>query len=110
MPDIHSTAVLTGDVELAPDVVVGPYCVLDGTNGQNAIQQARLFTQAVEVSGTLVAKLDGTARGGAVFAIQEDLGLPIHFVGTGEGLADLELFDPVPFVDAIIGSPAPSQS
>jgi fused signal recognition particle receptor len=84
--------------------------VLDGTNGQNAIQQARLFTQTVEVSGALVAKLDGTARGGAVFAIQEDLGLPIHFVGTGEDLQDLEVFDPGTFVDAIIGSPAHTQS
>jgi fused signal recognition particle receptor len=96
--------------KVLPDAPHHTLLVLDGTNGQNAIQQARLFTQAVEVSGTVVAKLDGTARGGAVFAIQEDLGLPIHFVGTGEGLADLEIFDPVPFVDAIVGSPAPSQS
>ncbi len=79
------------------------WLVLDGTNGQNAIQQARLFTQSVEVSGLIVAKLDGTARGGAVFAIKDALGLPVRYIGTGERLELLEPFEPEAFVDAIVG-------
>ena len=78
------------------------WLVIDATNGQNAIQQAREFTSAVEVTGLILAKLDGTARGGAVFGIREELGLPIRFVGTGEGLEDLAPFDPADFIDAIV--------
>ncbi|MFN0007982.1 MAG: signal recognition particle-docking protein FtsY [Planctomycetota bacterium] len=77
--------------------------VVDATNGQNAIQQAKLFTAAVEITGLIVAKLDGTARGGAVFGIQEALGLPVRYLGTGEKLELLELFEPEAFVDAILG-------
>jgi fused signal recognition particle receptor len=77
--------------------------VLDATNGQNAIEQAKLFTAAVEVTGLVLAKLDGTARGGAVFGIQRALGLPVRYVGTGEQLELLEPFDPEAFVDAILG-------
>jgi fused signal recognition particle receptor len=80
------------------------WLVLDGTNGQNAVQQAKQFTQAVEVDGLIIAKLDGTARGGAVFGIQGALGLPVMYVGTGETLADLDPFDPTAFVDAIVAS------
>lgn len=80
------------------------WLVLDGTNGQNAIAQAKLFTQAVKVSGLIVAKLDGTARGGALFAIREALGLPVRYVGTGESADALEVFEPEPFVDAILGT------
>jgi fused signal recognition particle receptor len=80
------------------------WLVLDGTNGQNAIQQARLFTEHVQVTGLVVAKLDGTARGGAVFAIKDALGLPVRYVGTGEQLDKLEPFDPEAFVDAIVGA------
>ncbi len=76
--------------------------VLDATNGQNAIQQAREFTRSVEVTGLVVAKLDGTARGGAVFTIRDALGLPVRYVGTGETLEDLEPFDAESFVDAIL--------
>ena len=78
--------------------------VLDGTNGQNAIQQAKQFTAAVAVSGLIVAKLDGTARGGAVFGIRKELGLPVRYVGTGETLGELEPFEPEAFVDAIAGT------
>jgi len=78
--------------------------VLDATNGQNAVQQAKLFTAAVEVSGLVLAKLDGTARGGAVFGIQSALGLPVRYIGTGEKLEMLEPFDPESFVDAILGA------
>ncbi|MAG63296.1 signal recognition particle-docking protein FtsY [Candidatus Woesearchaeota archaeon] len=78
------------------------WLVLDGTNGQNAIQQARHFTDAVDVTGLIVAKLDGTARGGALFGIKESLGLPVRYVGTGEQLELLEVFEPEAFVDAIV--------
>lgn len=67
--------------------------VLDGTVGQNAIQQGRLFTQAVQPTGIIVTKLDGSARGGAVVALRRELGLPIRFLGLGEGLDDLQPFE-----------------
>jgi len=79
------------------------WLVIDGTNGQNAIQQAKLFTEAVNCTGVIVAKLDGTARGGAVFGITRELQLPVRYVGTGESKELLEVFEPEAFVDAIIG-------
>lgn len=79
------------------------WLVLDATNGQNAIQQARLFTEAVQVTGVIVAKLDGTARAGSIFRIQHELDLPVRYIGTGEGKEDFELFEPASFVDAILG-------
>ena len=78
------------------------WLVLDGTNGQNAIQQAKLFTAAVQVTGLIVAKLDGTARGGALFGIKEALGLPVRYIGTGEQLELLEVFEPESFVSALL--------
>jgi fused signal recognition particle receptor len=78
------------------------WLVLDGTNGQNAIQQAREFTAAVEVTGLVITKLDGTARGGAVFSIVQGLGLPVRYIGTGEKLELLEPFEPQAFVDAVL--------
>jgi len=77
--------------------------VVDATTGQNALEQARVFGQAVAVSGIVLAKLDGTARGGIVIAIREELGLPIKLVGVGEGLDDLVPFDPRAFVRALLG-------
>ena len=88
-------------IEGAPHEV---WLVLDGTNGQNAIQQAKLFTAAVEVTGLIVAKLDGTARGGAVFGIYEELGLPVRYIGTGESADLIEVFEPSTFVDAIVSA------
>ena len=82
------------------------WLVIDGTNGQNAIQQAREFTAHVDVTGLIVAKLDGTARGGAVFGIREALELPVRYIGTGESLELLEPFEPEGFVDAILGKDA----
>jgi fused signal recognition particle receptor len=87
-----------------PDAPHSVWLVLDGTNGQNAVQQARLFTGTVDVSGLIVAKLDGTARGGAVFSITDAVGLPVFFVGTGETMEDLERFEPGTFVDAILST------
>ncbi len=77
--------------------------VLDATTGQNAISQARHFKESVKVTGVVLAKLDGTAKGGVVFAIARELGLPVRFVGTGEQLSDLEEFDPKAFVDGLFG-------
>jgi fused signal recognition particle receptor len=78
------------------------WLVLDGTNGQNAIQQAKVFTAQVPVSGLVITKLDGTARGGAVCQIVRELALPIRYLGTGEQLDLLEPFEPHAFVDAIV--------
>jgi fused signal recognition particle receptor len=68
--------------------------VVDGTVGQNAVQQGKLFTEAVSPTGIVVTKLDGSARGGAVAALRRELDLPIRFLGVGEGLDDLQAFDP----------------
>ena len=77
--------------------------VLDATAGQNALAQAKAFQAALKVSGIVLAKLDGTAKGGIVVAIQDALGIPVRFVGLGEGVDDLEPFDPEAFVDSLIG-------
>ncbi len=77
--------------------------VLDGTIGQNAIGQARTFTEAVGVTGIVLTKLDGTARGGVVVAIEQELGIPVKYIGVGEGVDDLMPFDPAAFVDALLG-------
>lgn len=77
--------------------------VLDATTGQNALSQARHFKEAVDVTSIALAKLDGTSKGGAVFAIVRNLGLPIRFVGTGEGVEDLAEFDPEKFVEGLLG-------
>jgi len=77
--------------------------VLDATTGQNAITQARLFTEAVQVTGIVLTKLDGTARGGVVLAIRHQLGIPIRFIGIGEKIEDLRPFDPDEFANALFG-------
>jgi fused signal recognition particle receptor len=83
----------------APDEVL---LVLDGTAGQNAIIQARQFTQTAQVTGIVITKLDGTAKGGAVFAIADELKLPVKFLGVGEKAEDLILMDPRAFVGALL--------
>ena len=85
----------------APHEVV---LVLDATTGQNAIQQVKTFREAVPVTGLFLAKMDGSARGGAVFAIRREVPVPVKFIGVGEKPADIERFDPVTFVDAIFGA------
>ena len=75
--------------------------VLDATTGQNALAQARHFKDAVQVTGVIVAKLDGTAKGGVVFAVAQELGLPVRFIGTGETLDDLAEFDAEAFVEGL---------
>ena len=75
--------------------------VLDATTGQNGISQAKHFTEAVHCTGIVLAKLDGTAKGGVVVAIRQQVGLPVKYVGVGEKAEDLALFEPEPFVDAL---------
>jgi fused signal recognition particle receptor len=82
--------------------------VLDATTGQNGVVQARVFTDAVTVTGIVLTKLDGTAKGGIVVAVQRTLGIPVKLVGLGEGPDDLAPFEPAAFVDAILGVPASS--
>ena len=77
--------------------------VLDATTGHNGVEQARVFQEAVGVNGVFLAKLDGTAKGGVTVAIAQELGLPVVFIGTGEGLDDLSLFNTDDFVDALFG-------
>jgi len=77
--------------------------VLDATTGQNGLRQARVFAEVVDVTGIVLTKLDGTARGGIVIAVQRELGVPVKLVGLGEGPDDLAPFDPAAFVDAILG-------
>jgi fused signal recognition particle receptor len=76
--------------------------VVDGTTGQNAIAQARAFTDTAGVTGIVLTKLDGTARGGIAFAVERELGIPVKFIGVGEGVEDLIPFDPAEFVEALL--------
>lgn len=78
--------------------------VLDGTTGQNAVQQAKVFTEGVGVTGLVVTKLDGTARGGAVLAMRSEVAVPVKYIGLGEKMTDLESFDADSFLDAIFGA------
>ncbi len=80
--------------------------VLDATTGQNGVVQARVFTEAVEVTGIVLTKLDGTAKGGIVVAVQRELGIPVKLVGLGEGPDDLAPFEPEAFADALLGDEA----
>jgi fused signal recognition particle receptor len=89
--------------KLAP--VTEVLLVLDATTGQNGVVQARVFTEAVEVTGVVLTKLDGTAKGGIVVRVQQELGIPVKLVGLGEGPDDLAPFEPRAFADALVGSP-----
>jgi fused signal recognition particle receptor len=77
--------------------------VLDATTGQNGLRQARVFAEVVDITGIVLTKLDGTAKGGIVIAVQRELGVPVKLVGLGEGPDDLAPFDPETFVDALVG-------
>src|SRR5690606_3890576 len=76
--------------------------VLDATTGQNGLSQASKFTDAAHCTGIILAKLDGTAKGGIVVAIRQQMGIPVKYVGVGEQIDDLELFDPDTFVEALV--------
>jgi fused signal recognition particle receptor len=75
--------------------------VLDATTGQNGLQQARVFKEATDISGIVLTKLDGTAKGGVIISIQEELGVPVQYIGVGEEVEDLQPFDPTEFVHAL---------
>jgi fused signal recognition particle receptor len=92
-------------IEGAPHEVL---LVLDATTGQNAILQAKNFSKAVNVTGIVLAKLDGTAKGGVVLAIKNQLDIPVKFIGLGEKPEDIETFDPRRFVDALFGIVPPA--
>ena len=85
-----------------PDADFLKLLVLDATTGQNAVNQARVFDEAVELDGLVITKLDGTAKGGFVFSLAEELSLPVVFAGVGEKMDDLEMFDSKAFVEAIL--------
>jgi len=87
-------------VETAPHDVL---LVLDGSTGQNAINQAREFTKATEVSSLAITKLDGTAKGGVVIGISDEFKIPVKYIGVGEGVEDLQVFNKMEFVDSFFG-------
>jgi fused signal recognition particle receptor len=80
--------------------------VLDATTGQNGLTQARVFTEVADVTGVVLTKLDGTAKGGIVISVQRELGVPVKLIGLGEGADDLAPFEPAQFVDALLGPEA----
>ncbi len=82
--------------------------VIDATTGQNGLTQARIFSEVVDVTGIVLTKLDGTAKGGIVIAVQRELGVPVKLVGLGEGADDLAPFEAAAFVDALLGNDAAS--
>jgi fused signal recognition particle receptor len=100
MRQLEKISQVTGKkVEGAPHEVL---LVLDATQGQNTLIQAKRFTEAIDVTGIFLAKLDGTARGGIVFAIEDEIGIPVKLIGIGERPEDVEPFDPEVFVNALI--------
>jgi fused signal recognition particle receptor len=87
--------------KVVPDAPHESLLVLDGTTGQNALTQAKKFQEAIDITGVIVTKLDSTAKGGMLFAIQQELGLPVHYIGIGEDIRDLVFFNPKSFVDSL---------
>lgn len=85
----------------APDAARENLLILDATTGQNAVNQAKQFAEAAGLTGIVLTKLDGTARGGVVFSIKRELGVPVKFIGVGEQMDDLQPFDPAAFVEAL---------
>jgi len=86
---------------LIPDAPHETLLVVEAPTGMNAIAQARVFNEAVRLTGIVLTKLDGTSRGGTVLAIEEELGIPVKLVGMGEGIDDLNVFDPQAYLDAL---------
>ena len=84
-----------------PDAPHETLLVLDATTGQNGLQQARVFKEATDISGIVLTKLDGTAKGGVIIGIYEELGVPVQFIGVGEDVEDLQPFEPESFVEAL---------
>ena len=84
-----------------PESKICSKLILDGSTGQNAMSQVKVFTEATGCDGIIITKLDGTARGGVIIAVAEELGVPVEFVGVGEGIDDLHPFDPKQFTEAL---------
>ncbi len=84
-----------------PDAPQEVMLVLDATTGQNAMNQARIFNEVVDVTGIALTKLDGTAKGGIIFAIKREFGIPVRLIGVGEGIDDLQDFTPQEFIEAL---------
>ena len=84
-----------------PDAYRETLVVLDATTGQNALVQAKQFSEAAEITGIVLTKMDGTAKGGIAVAIQSELGIPVKYIGVGESIDDLQKFDADQFVDAL---------
>jgi fused signal recognition particle receptor len=84
-----------------PDAPHETLLVLDASTGQNGLQQARVFKEATDISGIVLTKLDGTAKGGVIISIQEELGVPVKYIGVGEDIDDLQAFEPASFVQAL---------
>ena len=99
--------VIERHVERGPDEVL---LVLDASTGQNGLSQARAFADSAQVTSVMLTKLDGTAKGGIVFAIAREFGLPVRFVGTGQREGDLAPFDPRSFVQSLLGDPAATEA
>ncbi|MEZ4752440.1 MAG: hypothetical protein R3B54_17960 [Bdellovibrionota bacterium] len=90
--------------KVIPEAPHETWLVLDGTLGQNSVRQAMEFGSALDLSGVVVTKLDGTAKGGAVLAIATELKIPVRYIGLGEGVEDLVPFDADSFLDAVLGT------
>ena len=104
---LHNKANLMNELEKIHRVIKREepgFLVLDATTGQNAIAQAKVFTETANVTGVVLTKLDGTAKGGVVIAIREELGLPVKWIGVGEGIMDFRPFEPEKFVDALFNT------
>lgn len=99
MEELAKIRTVSGKV--VPDAPHEVLLVLDGTTGQNALQQAKKFKEMIDVTGVIVTKLDGTPKGGMVFSVFNDLELPVHYIGLGEGINDLVLFNPEIFVKSL---------
>lgn len=108
---LHNKSNLMNELEkiyrvIKKEIPEGPhetFLVLDATTGQNAVLQAKAFTETAKVTGVVLTKLDGTAKGGVVIAIKEELGLPVKWIGVGEGIMDFRPFEPEKFVEALFG-------
>ena len=111
---LHNKANLMNELEKVhriikreiPDAPHETFLVLDATTGQNAINQAKVFMDTANVTGVVLTKLDGTAKGGVVVAIKEELGLPVKWIGVGEGIMDFRPFEPDKFVEALFDADA----
>jgi fused signal recognition particle receptor len=99
MEELHKISQVSGKV--VPEAPHEVWLVLDGTTGQNALQQAKRFKEMIGVTGVIITKLDSSAKGGMVFAVFNELELPVHYVGLGEGINDLILFNPEIFVKSL---------